>query len=84
LQYEVTHGNEARKESEFGDVLFALINYARFIDVNPENALENTNKKFIKRFQLMEENIHQEGKKMKDMKLNELDKYWNLTKKTYP
>lgn len=84
LQYEVAHGSEARKESEFGDVIFALINYARFINVNPENALENTNKKFIKRFQLMEENIHQEGKKMNDMTLSELDKYWNLTKKVHP
>jgi len=84
LQVEVQNNNQERKESEFGDVLFALINYARFIDVNPENALENTNKKFIKRFQLMEINITQDGKKIHEMNLQELDIYWNATKQIFP
>ena len=83
LQEEVALNNQQRKESEFGDVLFALINYARFINVSPENALENTNKKFIKRFQHMEKNIAQSGKKMHDMKLDELDVYWNEAKKIF-
>ena len=84
LQVEVQNNDQGRKESEFGDVLFALINYARFIDVNPENALENTNKKFIKRFQLMEINITQDGKKIHEMNLQELDVYWNATKQIFP
>ncbi len=84
LQVEVNNDNQERKESEFGDVLFALINYARFINVNPENALENTNKKFIKRFQLMENNINKDGKKIHEMNLKELDVYWNTTKVTFP
>jgi XTP/dITP diphosphohydrolase len=84
LQVEVQNNNQERKESEFGDVLFALINYARFIHVNPENALENTNKKFIKRFQLMEINITQDGKKIHEMNLQELDVYWNDTKQIFP
>lgn len=84
LQVEVENQNHPKTESEFGDVLFALINYARFIDVNPENALESTNKKFIQRFQLMEENIKQDGKQINEMNLPELDEYWNQTKKIYP
>jgi XTP/dITP diphosphohydrolase len=84
LQHEVENGTEKSRESEFGDVLFALINYARFIHVFPENALENTNKKFIKRFQLMEKKITHDGKKMNEMNLTELDQYWNLTKKIFP
>lgn len=84
LQVEVENENQIKAESEFGDVLFALINYARFINVNPENALENTNKKFIKRFQLMEENIKQDEKQIKQMNLTQLDIYWNQTKKIFP
>ena len=70
---------EATKE--FGDVLFSLVNYARFVDINPENALELTNKKFIKRFQFMEEKIQSENKSMDKMTLSELDTYWNQAKK---
>jgi XTP/dITP diphosphohydrolase len=70
---------EATKE--FGDVLFSLVNYARFVDINPENALELTNKKFIKRFQCMEEKIQSENKSMDNMTLPELDTYWNQAKK---
>lgn len=72
--------NPKEIEQEFGDVLFALINYARFIDVNPENALEKTNKKFIARFQYIEKRLQEEGKSFKGQTLAELDKYWNEAK----
>jgi len=72
--------NHKEIEKEFGDVLFALINYARFIDVNPENALEKTNKKFIARFQYIEKRLQEEGKSFKGQTLAELDKYWNEAK----
>jgi len=80
LHEAITSGDREETESEFGDVLFSLINYARFIDINPENALERTNKKFISRFQWMEEKLQAEGKNMGDMTLNELDEYWNVAK----
>ena len=68
-------------ESEFGDVLFSMINYARFINVDPEMALERTNKKFIKRFQYLEVESKKDGKEMSDMTLEEMDEYWNAAKK---
>jgi XTP/dITP diphosphohydrolase len=68
-------------EDEFGDVLFSLINYSRFIDINPEDALEKTNKKFIKRFQYMEKETKKEGKELSSMTLNEMDIYWEQAKK---
>jgi XTP/dITP diphosphohydrolase len=68
-------------EEEFGDVLFSLINYARFIHVNPEDALEKTNKKFIKRFQYMEERAHAQGKQLSDMSLDEMEALWQEAKK---
>ena len=67
-------------EGEFGDVLFSLINYARFLEINPENALEKTNKKFIKRFQFLEAEAGKSGKKLQDMTLAEMDIYWNKAK----
>lgn len=67
-------------EQEFGDVLFSLINYARFIDVDPESALEKTNKKFIKRFQYLEEETRKQGRALEDMTLEEMDIYWNKAK----
>lgn len=67
-------------EAEFGDLLFALVNYARFLEINPEDALEKTNLKFRRRFEFMESSIMDEGKQMKEMSLNELDEYWNLAK----
>jgi len=67
-------------ESEFGDVFFALINYARFLKVNPEDALEKTNKKFISRFNYMEQKILAQGKALADCSLAEMDKYWNEAK----
>ena len=83
LKVEVKKGDVDRIESEFGDVLFALTNYARFIDVNPEDALERTNKKFIKRFQIMENLLNKDHKKLDDMTLSEMDVYWELAKSEY-
>ena len=68
-------------ESEFGDVIFSLINYARFIDIDPESALERTNKKFIKRFQYLESKAKESGKKLHDMSLKEMDVFWEEAKK---
>lgn len=70
-----------KAEEEFGDLMFSLINYARFININPENALEKTNKKLIKRFQYLEEKAKQNGKQLQDMTLAEMDVYWNEAKK---
>jgi XTP/dITP diphosphohydrolase len=70
-----------KKEEEFGDLLFSLINYARFVDVNPENALSLTNNKFINRFQLMEEMIQAENKSIQSMNLAEMDIFWDAAKK---
>ena len=67
-------------EGGFGDLLFSLINYARFIDINPEDALERTNKKFIKRFQYLESKAKELGKNLKDMSLTEMDIFWNEAK----
>ncbi|SIQ39564.1 nucleoside triphosphate pyrophosphohydrolase [Maribacter ulvicola] len=80
LQDEVKAGNKEKIEAEFGDVLFSMINYARFLGVNPENALERTNKKFIKRFQYLETKAQEIGKVMNDMSLEEMDVYWNEAK----
>ncbi len=66
---------------EFGDLLFSLINYARFIDINPEEALERTNLKFIKRFQYLENAAKESGKSLGEMTLSEMDVYWNAAKK---
>ncbi len=68
-------------EDEFGDVLFSLINYARFLNINPEDALEKTNKKFIKRFQYLESESKKDGKELSEMSLTEMDVYWNKAKK---
>ena len=80
LQEEVKTGNTDRVESEFGDVLFSMINYARFLNVNPENALERTNKKFINRFQYLESKAKEAGKTLKEMTLGEMDVYWEEAK----
>ena len=81
LQYEVTKDNTDKIEAEFGDVLFSMINYARFLKVNPENALERTNKKFIKRFKYLESKAKEVGKSLKDMTLQEMDVFWEEAKK---
>jgi len=80
LSLEINKGHKKNIESEFGDVLFSLINYARFIDVDPESALERTNKKFIKRFQFIEEAAKKEGKQLTDMSLSEMDVHWEKSK----
>lgn len=77
---EVEDGNEKKLEAEFGDVLFSLINYARYLKINPEDALERTNKKFISRFNYMEQKILAQGKALADCSLEEMDKYWNEAK----
>lgn len=71
---------QERIEEEFGDLLFSLVNYGRFLNVDPENALERTNKKFVKRFQLMEEAAHKGGKRLSEMTLEEMDAIWNRIK----
>ncbi|OGS71435.1 MAG: nucleoside triphosphate pyrophosphohydrolase [Flavobacteria bacterium RIFCSPLOWO2_12_FULL_35_11] len=81
LNAELVKGNTDAIESEFGDVLFSLINYARFIKVNPENALERTNKKFIGRFQFLENEAKKINKSLHDMSLAEMDVFWNEAKK---
>ncbi len=80
LQHEVATGNKTKIEQEFGDVLFSMINYARFLKVDPENALERTNKKFIKRFQYLEEKARENGKQLRDMTLAEMDVFWEEAK----
>ena len=79
--HEESIRNTPHMEEEFGDVLFSLINYARFKDINPENALAKTNQKFIQRFQLMEKMIIEDGKVISDMNLEEMDVYWERAKR---
>ncbi|MGB0918294.1 MAG: nucleoside triphosphate pyrophosphohydrolase [Flavobacteriales bacterium] len=82
LKDEIDNKSDHKEiESEFGDVLFSMINYARFINVDPEMALERTNKKFIKRFQYLESESKKDGKEMSEMTLAEMDEYWNAAKK---
>ncbi|MDV7187315.1 nucleoside triphosphate pyrophosphohydrolase [Lutibacter sp. TH_r2] len=83
LNEEIKKGNTDKIESEFGDVLFSMINYSRFIKVNPENALERTNKKFINRFQYLEKEAKKLGKELHNMSLAEMDVFWNESKKFY-
>jgi len=80
FKYEVKKGNQDAIENEFGDVLFSMINYARFLKINPENALEKTNKKFSKRFQYLEEKAKTLNKPLKDMTLAEMDVFWEEAK----
>lgn len=81
LKHEIdTNASKEKIEDEFGDVLFSLINYARFVDINAEDALERTNKKFIKRFQYLESEAAKIGKPLSDMTLAEMDVYWNKAK----
>lgn len=81
LKSEITSKNQEAIEDEFGDVLFSLINYARFLKINPENALERTNKKFIKRFQYLESKAKTLQKSLSEMTLSEMDVYWEEAKK---
>ena len=80
LQEEIDKADKDKIEAEFGDVMFSMINYARFLKINPENALERTNKKFISRFKYLEEKAAENNKALKDMSLAEMDVYWNEAK----
>ncbi len=80
FQEEVKLGNKEQIEEEFGDVIFSMVNYARFLGVNPENALERTNKKFIKRFQYLEQKAKEKGRSLKEMTLAEMDVFWEEAK----
>ncbi len=78
---EVKNGNKAAMEQEFGDVLFSMVNYARFLNINPENALETTNKKFTKRFQYLENKAKTLNKQLSEMTLAEMDVFWEEAKR---
>lgn len=80
LATEVANGDAEKTEAEFGDLMFSLINYARFLEVNPENALERTNQKFIQRFQYLENKARESGRQLADMSLTEMDAFWNEAK----
>ena len=82
FKHEVQNKNKEGMESEFGDVLFSMVNYARFLDINPENALERTNKKFSKRFQYLESKAKALNKDLKDMTLAEMDVFWEEAKQS--
>jgi len=81
LQTEINVKNADKMEAEFGDVLFSLVNYARFLNINPENALERTNKKFIKRFKYIETEAKKNQKPLNEMTLDELNIFWDSAKK---
>lgn len=81
LQHEIDAGDSEKMEAEFGDVLFSMINYARFLKIDPESALERTNKKFIKRFQYLEGKSKELGKDLSEMTLAEMDVFWNEAKR---
>ena len=81
FQEEVANMDKDKAEAEFGDVMFSLINAARLYKINPDNALERTNQKFIRRFNYLEEHTIKEGKNLKDMSLEEMDAIWNEAKK---
>lgn len=81
LQEEIEQENVQNIEEEFGDVLFTLINYARFLNVNPDNALAKTNSKFIKRFKFIEAQAKQQGQKIYDLSIEEMNLFWDMAKK---
>ncbi|RXG28751.1 nucleoside triphosphate pyrophosphohydrolase [Leeuwenhoekiella palythoae] len=81
LQEEVEARDQEKIEAEFGDVMFSMINYARFLKVDAESALERTNKKFIKRFQYLEQKAKENNKALRDMTLREMDVFWEEAKK---
>ena len=81
LEQEIIKGDTKNIEAEFGDVLFSLVNYARYINVNPETALERTNKKFIARFKHMELEIKNQGLSFNDLNLEQMDVFWEGAKK---
>jgi XTP/dITP diphosphohydrolase len=80
LKHEVENNNKEKMEEELGDVIFSIINYARFIDINPDDSLEKTNKKFIKRFQYIEQEASKINKSLSNMTLEEMEVYWQQSK----
>ncbi len=80
LKVEIDNNNLETMENEFGDFLFSMVNYARFLNINPENALERTNKKFIKRFQYLEKRVKKMGKTLNDMSLTQMNNLWEEAK----
>lgn len=84
VEAEILSGNREHLEEEFGDLLFSIINAARLYKVNPDNALEKTNRKFINRFNHIERRAAETGRSLKDMTLSEMDELWNEAKKLYP
>lgn len=80
LKNEIENMDPDNMENEFGDLFFSLINAARLYDINPENALEHTNQKFIRRFNYLEQETLQKGKNLKDMSLAEMDAIWDEAK----
>lgn len=83
LEQELDNPGNGKIEAEFGDVLFSIINYSRFIKVDPESALERTNKKFMQRFQFLEAEAQKNGESLKDLTLEQMDVYWNQSKKHF-
>ena len=81
MEEEQRGGNPDTLEAEMGDVFFSMVNYARFLGVNPENALERTNKKFIQRFKYLEQQAKSAGKTLSEMTLAEMDVHWEAAKK---
>ncbi len=80
FQVEEARNDQEKMEDEFGDVLFSLVNYARFVGINPEDALEKTNRKFLSRFQFLEKESEQQGKSLQDMTLPEMEAIWQKAK----
>jgi XTP/dITP diphosphohydrolase len=83
LRAEIDAEKQDKVESEFGDVLFSLINFSRFIKVDPESALERTNKKFIQRFKYLESEAEKNGESLEELTLEQMDVYWNRSKKLF-
>ena len=80
FQNEEKKNNAKKMEEEFGDVLFSLVNYSRFVNVNPEDALEKTNKKFIRRFQFMEQKIKEDGLDLSKLSFEQMNTFWDMAK----
>ena len=80
FQREEKNNDSAKMEEEFGDVLFSLVNYSRFVNINPEDALEKTNKKFIRRFQFMEQKIKEDGLDLSKLTFEQMNTFWDMAK----
>jgi XTP/dITP diphosphohydrolase len=80
FQNEEKKNNAEKMEEEFGDVLFSLVNYSRFVNINPEDALEKTNKKFIRRFKYMEQKIKDDGLDLSKLSFEDMNRFWDMAK----